>query len=150
MAIAKFGSFTSDKPKTPTLKQFIKQNNGSCPQQSNVKILFPPGKYDQYSLITDHDFRVSVSSLSDVYRILEENIDTWIYNQATLVVVIEDKEKALWSLGIDTDLNSSYESFDWGLKLSLLTKKKQETKKNRAPKAKAPDDGGVNLQTDLS
>jgi len=128
--------------KTPTLRQWLKDGNGKHPKQSNVRVIFKPGKYDQYGLVADHGFRVSVPNTSKLYSWLEENLEPAMGNNDTLVICITDAEKAYWTLGTDTDQSSDWEEADWGYKSSIQPPKKRETKKT------AKVNGNTGLLTD--
>lgn len=129
MALAPIGSQTGDSPKTPTLRQYIQQNGGKAPNRSTVKIIFPPGKYETFTLLTDHGFRVSVDSNSPMFEVMKEQIDGWCLGCSSLVVSVDDVEKVQWSLNIDTDEAADWEVFTWGWKLDLQPKKKRDRNK---------------------
>lgn len=129
MALVELGSQSSDTPKTPTLKQYIQQQGGKCPNRSTVKMIFLPGKFDTWSFITDHGFRVSIDQSNSLYDIVTDTVMEWIRTDTCLTVVVSDPKTTKWSLSVDTDENSDWQVFEWGYKLSLMPKKKRDRTK---------------------
>lgn len=123
MGYESLGSQTGDSKKTPTLRQYIKQCGGKCPKSSNVKIIFKPGQYGGFSIVTDHDFRVAVLEDNPLHDYLSRNLHKLSSDETTLVVRISNPDKVEWELAIDTDWNSDWEEKTWGYKLSLQDKK---------------------------
>lgn len=144
MAIATIGEKNDGDRKTPTLRQYIKNNDGRYPIQSNVKVIFKPNKYGGHTFITDHDFKVQLESGSGTDELMSLSIETFQEEEATLVIQpIVDGKKVSFLVGQDTDSNSSWEAFEWGWKCNLLPKKKQTGKKNQSPSKTASSDGKV-------
>lgn len=138
MAIAPIGQKNDGDRKTPTLRQYIKNNDGRYPIQSNVKVIFKPNKYGGYTFITDHDFKVQLESGSGTDELMSLSIETFQEEEATLVIQpVVDGKKVSFLVGQDTDQNSSWEEFEWGWKCSLLPPKKADRKK-RQPDGKLP------------
>lgn len=139
MAIAPIGQKNDGDRKTPTLRQYIKENDGRHPIQSNVKVVFKPNKYGGYTFITDHNFKVQLETGSATNGLIDVGIDGFREDESTLVVIPEvDGKKVSFSIGLDTDQNSTWEEFDWGWKCSLLSPKNQTGKKKQSPRREAP------------
>ena len=138
MAYESLGTQTGDSPKTPTLRQYIKQHGGKCPQSSNVKIIFKPGKYGGFSIVTDHNYRVQVLEDNPLHGYLLENIDSLQQEEATLVVRVSDTERVQWELTRSTDDNSSWNEFSWVYKLALMPRKPTLGKTGATSRTKTP------------
>lgn len=135
MAIAQLGEENSGDKRTPTLRQFIKEQDGNYPIQSNVKMIFKPNQYGGYTFITDHNFKVQLEKGSPTQEYLEMVLDELFEREATLVIQpIVEKKKVSFLLGEDTDSNSSWEITPWGFRLSLLPPKNQTGKKKQPPR----------------
>lgn len=123
-----FASQASDREKTPTLRQFLKESEGVYPQVSPVRIIFKPSKYAQFSLITDHGFRVSVPKSSPVFGVLETQIDEFIAGDVCVGVRVDNPEKCSWTLvHLETE-SADWAHFDWGYKIEIGAKKKPSGK----------------------
>lgn len=127
VALAALGSQKSDRPQTPTLRQFHKAR-GKTPDKSFVKTVFCPNKLPYYTFITDHDFKVVVSEDNPMYRVIQDNIQQWKADNTCLVVVVDNGEKGHWTLSFDTDDNSEWDEKDWGFTLSGYGKPKGKRK----------------------
>jgi len=141
MAIATIGQENSGDRRTPTLRQYIKNNDGRYPIQSNVKVIFKPNKFGGHTFITDHDFKVQLEQGSATDELMTLTIETLMEEEATLVIqpVVSGK-KISFLVGQDTDQNSSWQEFDWGWKCSLLPPKKPDRKKSQSPKLTPPSE----------
>lgn len=128
--VRKIGSTSTDTPKTPTLRQYAK-NHGSTPNHSHAVRIFKAGKYGNWSIITDHNFRVSFGEDSPLVREFTANADEWIHEDCALVVLVENGEKGLWSLGIDDEHKTTWVEYEWGWHLADLEKRKKPTRKNQ-------------------
>lgn len=131
MAIVRMGEDNSDRKKTPTLREFVKLSDGKAPKQSNVKVIFPPNNYGGYTFIVDHDFRVQLPKGEKSNTETKEWLNDCLERQATIVVCVVTEPKLVWYLGEDTDSNSDWEVFDWGLKVALAPKRKTQTGKQK-------------------
>ncbi len=132
MAIATIGTENTGDRKTPTLRQYIKENEGRYPIQSNVKVIFKPNTYGGHTFITDHDFKVQLESGSATDELMALTIETLQEEEATLVIQpVVNGKKISFLVGQDTDQNSKWESFEWGWKCSLLPPKKPDRKKSQ-------------------
>lgn len=127
MSLAPIGTQKSDRPQTPTLRQYFKQK-GKCPNQSFVKTIFRPNKLPYWTLITDHDFKVVVSEDNPLHGVITDTIQQWETDNSCLVVVVDNGEKGHWSLSLDTDQNASWESKDWGFTISDYGKPRKRAK----------------------
>lgn len=121
------GTQSSDTAKTPTLRQFYKLRNGDCPKTSFVKIVFNPGKYGGYSLVTDHNFRVQVMEDNPLHGVLTDNLPLFADNNDAIFVRILDGEKGSWELFVHENETADWEEKSWGRTAKITTK--TETKK---------------------
>lgn len=128
MPYVPIGSQKTDSDKTPTLRQYIAKCEGKCPDKSFVKIIFLPGKIPNYSLVTDHNFRVSILSGNDLFRAITENIEEWGESGASLVVLPDKDRPGAFELAVDSDSTSDWERTSWGFKLDLKPPKKTRSK----------------------
>lgn len=139
MAIATIGEENNGDKRTPTLRQYIKANDGRYPIQSNVKVIFKPNKYGGHTFITDHDFKVQLDYGSATDELMDLSIETFMEDETTLVVQpVVKGNKISFLIGSDTDQNSEWEQFDWGWKCSLRAPKKPDRKKSHSSKLTPP------------
>lgn len=127
MAIVELGKQKTDRPQTPTLRQWAK-NRETFPGQSHVTTIFKPNKLPYWTLIVDHGFKVVVQEDNPLHGVITDSLDDWFKEDGALVVVLHDVEKGSWSLGMDTNENADWEEFQWGYKCTI---------KNKPPTAKA-------------
>lgn len=118
MSYVSIGSQKTDRPTTPTLRQYLKQSGGVCPKATNVTVIFKPGNFGGWSLVCDGRFRVQILEDNPLHGILTDSIPTWSEEDSTLVVRVEDGSKPEWELSINTDSSSTWQEFDWGYKLT--------------------------------
>lgn len=133
MAFIDYGSQKTDRPKTPTLREYHKKN-GNSPNRSSVVIIFKPNKAPNYSLVTDHGFRVSVLEDNPLHGILTDSLEDWSKVNTFLAVQVDNGEKGEWTLVGDTDRTSVWEVFDWGYKLQ---EEKPSTRTRKAARSDA-------------
>ncbi len=107
------GSQKSDSTKTPTLRQYYNAN-GSAPEMSYVKRIFKPNKTNSYALITDHDFRVNVPEDSEVYTVMNIELQSWALNDVALFVKVDDAAKGSFSVGIDDECRTVWRENEYG------------------------------------
>lgn len=122
------GSQKGDSPKTPTLRQFWKQKEGKIPNTSYIKIVFPPRKVPNYSLVTEAGYRVSVLEDNPLHNIIRDGLPTWIEDGTVLAVQVDDGEKGHWSLVSLSNETGSWEEKDWGYKVEITTTTKTRRK----------------------
>lgn len=132
MAYEPIGEQTGDRPKTPTLRQYLKLSGKKIPNHTNVTTIFRPGKYGGWSLVCDGRFRVEIQEDNPLYKMLTEQIGKLELSCTTLTVSVTDAEKVQWALNIDTDSASEWSEYSWGYTLKVMTAK---TKKPTAEKA---------------
>ena len=123
------GSESGSAPKTPTLKQFATITNGKLPKISYVKIVFVPGKVPNYTLVTDHDFRVNVYKDSPLYHLLGEQLAAFIESGATLAIQPNQEDIGKFALLLDDDRPGDWTAHDWGY-LCQLEKQPTATSKS--------------------
>lgn len=142
-----YGS-SEDKPKPiPTLRQYLKQNGGVCPTNSLVTRIFKPNKYKNYTLVTDHNFRVIVSEGDPLFDILDGEIDGMREREECLRIWIDDASRFCWSLRSEDSYRIDWEGNDYGFTLSgakkRTTEKSERSEKRRNPPAESPVDPGL-------
>lgn len=130
------GSQSSDSARTPTLRQFYKQNNGTVPNHSFVKLIFKPGKSGGYGLLTDHNFRVTVLEDNPLYGILRDQLVMFADNEDALFVRILDGSKGSFELYLSDTETASWEEMTWGFK-ATLNQKTDPQKKPTTGRAKS-------------
>lgn len=109
-----YGQSEERSGKTPTLRQYLKQSGGKHPNSSRVKRIFVPNKYENYSFVTDHDFRVTANSGSTLYDFLESDLDGIIEREECLSVWLDDASKFQWSLQSDDSYRTEWTRDDYG------------------------------------
>lgn len=127
MAIVILGSQDSDRPTTPTLRQWYRLEAGMGIKTSMVTTIFKPNKYGHYSFVTEHDFRVTVSKGSSLATALEEHIPVCVENDTSLVIEILDGEKGAWRIGTLENTKCQWDEESWGFKCSRVYEVKKPT-----------------------
>ncbi len=128
MAHLTLGKQHSDRPQTPTLRQYHK-NTGKLPLFSHVKVIFRPGKLPYFTLVTDHDFKVVVSEDNPLHGVLTDELESWAKDNTCLLIRPDQDKIGSWELSSDTDNNSEWEEKDWGYSLSGYGTKAKKTRK---------------------
>lgn len=123
------GSQKTDQATTPTLRQWAKRNDGKCPNQSTVTVIFLPNKAPNYTLVCEHGFRVSVLEDNPLHGIISDGLADWSSELSCLVVEIVNGEKGHWNLAVNTDELCDWEEKNWGYKITVKEKPKSRTKK---------------------
>jgi hypothetical protein len=129
MALQTLGSQSGDTAKTPTLRQYAKNRDGKVPQISSVKTIFSPAKFGNYTLLTDHNFRVQVSEENELHGIITDHIEEWIKTDTSLFVKIVDGLMGEWELTLNTDESSVWTEKEWGWTLEIKDRKPATKKK---------------------
>ena len=130
MSFVEFGSQSTDTPKTPTSRQWIKQNPDNAVSACLVKVVFKPTAYASYTFVTEQDFKVVVEKGSALASYLDGSLSDALLADTCLYVQIKDRQKGSWSLsGLETS-EQSWQEFNWGWKSG-------EVKALRSPKKKA-------------
>lgn len=127
-----FGEPVKGGDRTPTLRQYYVAN-GKAPGVSHVKTIFLPGKFGNWGLIVDHNFRVNFHEDSDLARDFYGFLEDWVTMGVSLVVIVIDAEKGEWQLGLDEKHNTVWEGTSFGYVASALVKAK-------IPHTKTPGD----------
>lgn len=137
MTFVTIGSQDTDKTKTPTLSEYWKGTGGKVPVASHVRVIFTPSTYQQYTLISDHNFKVSISIGSELWDSMANFLHEYFQQEVTLLILPNQEVMGAFSLGQDTNSVSDWEAKPWGYKLSLREKKNTATRtanKNRDEK----------------
>lgn len=118
------GSQKGDSPKTPTLRQYYTQKQGNVPPRSLVTIVFRPNKVPNYSMVSEHGFRVSVMEDNPLHSIITDSLEHWSEDGVSLFIQIDDGQKGYWTLCTDTNESCSWEEKAWGYKIVGEEKRK--------------------------
>ena len=132
MGYTTIGSQTGDKPKTPTLRQYLQRSGGVCPHTTNVTTIFKPGQYGGWSLVCDGRFRVEVAEDNPIFKALQENIEDWEFKGVNLVVQVLNTEKVEWALAINEEWESDWQGKPWGYVLKVSKQKKTSSDSGKA------------------
>lgn len=125
MATVSLGTQRTDRPQTPTLRQYYK-GNGKLPIKSYVKTIFKPNKLPYWTIITDHDFKVVVSEDNPLHGVITDSIEQWEKDGSCLVITPDQEQIGAWDLGLDTDNNSTWRVMDWGYSLTDYVKSRKK------------------------
>lgn len=125
----------SDSPKTPTLRQWYKNNEGKVPAKCSIKTIFSPGKYAGYTFLTEHGFKVTLSKESQFNDVFDIRLNELMGNDTALFVAIIDGNKGEWELEASDTERASWEEFEWGFKLAITNPR--SSKSARSSKSKA-------------
>lgn len=113
------GSDSGSAPKAPTLKQFAEKTNGKVPAISFVRIIFAPGKVPNYTLVTDHDFRVNVHKGSALFGVLNESLAEYAERNVALAVCPDSEDIGKFSLMLDDERHAEWTDKEWGWAIEL-------------------------------
>ena len=133
--MTQLGASESNFPKPETLKQYLERVI-TPPSRSYVKTIFKPGKFPQWSLICDHNFKVNVYEGTALFDTLEELYPTIEPQDLCLYVVIDNPEKRSWSLHVEESKLTRWEERDYGVFLfnnELARKRPRASKKTASP-----------------
>lgn len=127
MQLRTIGSQQGDSQKTLTLRQYY-ETHGKVARISYVTRIFKPNKTNSYALITDANFRVNVYETSALYAEIVAGIDGWMDDDLALFVQVDDAERGHWTLGVNDDLRSVWESnqFGWNVREGELALKRKK------------------------
>lgn len=114
MGFIEIGSQSSDSPRTPTLRQWYKDNPDEEVVHCRIKTIFNPGVYASYTFITEQNFKVSVEKNTPLSRVLERDLPGLCHAGSTLYVEVTDKAKGKWTLASVEGSITSWEERDWG------------------------------------
>ena len=126
----------SDSPKTPTLRQWYRNNDGKIPHRSYVKTIFSPSKYSGYSFITEHGFKVVLDKESENNDLIDSIIGSVIEESHTLFVAIVDGSKGEWELERDEINVCQWSEHDWGYRGEVTSARSSKTARSRSAKSK--------------
>lgn len=143
MSYTMIGSQTGDKPKTPTLRQYLQRTGGVCSQSTNVTTIFKPGQYGGWSLVCDGKFRVEVGEDNPIFKALQENWDSWADQSVCLVVLVHNTEKIEWSLATHDEWESDWTLKPWGAVLKLNKPRITSPDSGKATRKKSGGAGAV-------
>lgn len=90
--VSMFGTEVTEnaRKKAPTFRQWCKeQSNFTGPLECNVRIIWLPGRWDNYTLETEH-FRLRVESTSPLYEGLRKELDEFTKAEHGLSVTVTD------------------------------------------------------------
>lgn len=145
------GKIDNDNVKAPTLRQFHKLH-GKSPDVSYAKIIFRPGKYDAFGIVTHHGFRVSIGNDNEAYRFLIAELDEIELREVCIAIVVDDGAKGAFSVAIDEDKRTIWESSSFGLRAEdddvALKRKRSATPRKSDSKTRTltPQDVGLEVE----
>lgn len=142
MGFIEYGSQKTDTPKTPTLRQWAKQNPESEIHCSQVKVIFKPGKYASYTFVTEADFKVVVERNTSLEAFLNANLSEAIDSGACLYIQIKEREKGSWMFSALEGSETEWEEHSWGWKAGDTKAKKPDSKKTRSTSTTSADSKG--------
>lgn len=128
MAYEPLGTQKGDTKKTPTLRQYLKSVGESYPKTTAVTTIFKPSTYGGWSLICDSRFRVEILESNPLHDYLTEHCERLGNDETALFVRIVRPQSVEWSLEVNTDENSTWESKPWGYVLKIQDKKPTRNK----------------------
>ena len=114
MARQDLGVDNGSAPKTPTLVQFAQKTNGKVPEISFVRLIFAPGKVPNYTLVTQHDFRVNIHQNSHLFPILNNSLAEWSECGVALAVCPDAQNIGKFSLVLDDGRDAEWGVKEWG------------------------------------
>lgn len=129
MAYVPIGSQKTDTPQTPTLRQFAKRYPDRRPKVCTVAIIFKPGQFPNYTFTTDTGFKVSILEDNPLFNAISAGIETWMADDACLVIIPTNWEKGSFDVSVNTDELCEWEEKNWGYKLTVKEKPKNRAKK---------------------
>lgn len=135
MGIQNWGEHDGKGESTPTLRQYAKSVE-SIAKQTPVTIVFKPNKFPNYTLVCDGKFRVSIPEGSELFDLLEVQLEQVVADETCLVVSteLESARKGIFSLGVDTNENTAWEETNWGItgKVKNKTKARGQRRKTKS------------------
>lgn len=118
---------STDRPKTLTLRQWAKAQDGKFPKRVFAKTFFRPGKYSGWSIVTERNFRVSLEDDPEINKAIEQALLTAVTSDMAAFVLLEDAENGVWELSLDTDECASWEEKDWGYTATITHPRPKKT-----------------------
>ena len=116
MGFNEIGSQSTDTPKTPTLRQWCKQNPDSEIHCSQVKVVFKPTAYASYTFVSEHDFKVVVEKGSTLANYLHNSLSDALHDGVCLYIQIKDRDKGSWAVSALEGNETDWQEFTWGYK----------------------------------
>lgn len=130
MAKVTLGSGDSNRPKLPTLLQYVKAGN-TTPAIAHVSIVFFPGKVPNYTLVCADSFRVSIQKGSDLFEVVKTSLDGWAESSLALAVRPDYDDPGTYHLEADEARMCDWIPEDWGWRLQEERKRPATTKSTR-------------------
>jgi hypothetical protein len=95
--------YSAKDEKLPTIRQYLKELPSDAQDiKSTVRIIWLPGRWDNFTLQTDH-FRVVVSRQHKLYSQLRDNVDDFTKGTHTLDLLITDRAKVSYRLSLNNE-----------------------------------------------
>lgn len=113
------GTDSGSAPKALTLIQFAKQTNGKLPKISYVTVVFVPGKVPNYTLVTQHDFRVNIHKNGALYNLLAEQLSSFAESGLALAVQPDPANIGKFALLLDDGKSAHWDERDWGYRIDI-------------------------------
>ena len=114
MKMTTYGSADESKPKTPTLRQYLKKTGGRVAHESLVKRIFIPNQYETYTFVTDNGFKVSLYPGNSLFDFLVSNIDGFAEREEYLVIRVVSTTPLVWELASVDDYRIEWDRDDYG------------------------------------
>lgn len=126
------GTQTNSSEKTPTLRQYAKEVD-SIAARHLVTIVFVPNKYPNWTLVCEGKFRCTIPESTELHGWFSDNYDKIVSDSTALFVHtdIDSARKGGFTLSIDTDENTVWEQFAWGLKGTVKERPRTKTRGTR-------------------
>lgn len=124
--------------KLPTVSQWMKTVSSEAKISIRlVKQLWIPNLFDNYSLDTE-SYRFRVPPSHGLFRVLEDNLEDWIENDAVLALHLSDSKKPeMTLLTLDNEMSVWSEMGAYGWKLGQVEAKPKKTSGYKTRKSNA-------------
>lgn len=109
---------------------------GTKPIVSLVRVIFLPGRYRQYALVTEANYSVRIYPSNDLFQVMEEILK----EQPPLQIRLDTETVGRWSL---EDASDQWEAF-WGfteswVKIDYAFKGEKKPAPNKNPRSGSPE-----------
>jgi len=119
-----------------TLARFLKTKKENAPPRSFISTVLKPNKYQNWTFVCEHGFKVLVYENSPIFNDLKDFLENAAKNGEALFVKLLDLDNAGWTFVIDTYESAEWESKDFGWKCAISQKKSTPEKKSTRTKSR--------------
>lgn len=109
-----YGTNSETNASALNLKEYLKVNQGVHPEMSLIKRIFVPNKYQTFTFVTDHNFKVSIRDTSPLFAKFMDDIEMMAAHSLVLKVRIIDSKTLKWQLVEDEDSRIEWSEDDYG------------------------------------